>query len=110
MHSLRLEYQRKRDVFLDALAKHTPPEFVSSTPAQAGMFQWLDVHVSSHPRYDGKNENELLDQLVKKLVHNNVLLMPAAVFSVPVPGRDGSDGLHFLRATVCRIQRCTHSC
>jgi aromatic amino acid aminotransferase I len=100
VHSLRLEYQRKRDLFLDALTKHTPSAYVSSTPAQAGMFQWLDVHVKSHSRYDGSNASVLLDELVRELVENNVLLMPAAVFSVPEPGVDNSEDLHFLRATV----------
>ncbi|WRT70459.1 uncharacterized protein IL334_007457 [Kwoniella shivajii] len=52
MWGVRLEYQKKRDYFLDKLAIHVSSELVSTVPCGAGMFQWLRVDLSSHPRYN----------------------------------------------------------
>nr|XP_019008024.1 uncharacterized protein I206_07192 [Kwoniella pini CBS 10737]OCF46805.1 hypothetical protein I206_07192 [Kwoniella pini CBS 10737] len=51
MWGVRLEYQLKRDFFLDKLNEYVPKDLVTTVPCGAGMFQWLKVEVSSHPRY-----------------------------------------------------------
>ncbi|WWC88356.1 uncharacterized protein L201_003266 [Kwoniella dendrophila CBS 6074] len=51
MWGVRLEYQHKRDYFLDNLNEYVPKELVTTVPCGAGMFQWLRVDVTSHPRY-----------------------------------------------------------
>nr|XP_018259932.1 uncharacterized protein I303_08004 [Kwoniella dejecticola CBS 10117]OBR82090.1 hypothetical protein I303_08004 [Kwoniella dejecticola CBS 10117] len=48
---VRLEYQLKRDYFLDKLNEYVPKDLVTTVPCGAGMFQWLRVEVASHPRY-----------------------------------------------------------
>ncbi|KAK6906722.1 hypothetical protein I203_100709 [Kwoniella mangroviensis CBS 8507] len=51
MWGVRLEYQNKRDYFLDRLNEYVPTNLVSTVPCGAGMFQWLRVDLTSHPRY-----------------------------------------------------------
>ncbi|KAK8846884.1 hypothetical protein IAR55_005974 [Kwoniella newhampshirensis] len=51
MWGVRLEYQQKRDFFLDKFAEYVPSEFVTTVPCGAGMFQWLKVDLTSHLRY-----------------------------------------------------------
>ncbi|KAL7424089.1 hypothetical protein Q5752_001674 [Cryptotrichosporon argae] len=48
---VRLEYQHKRDFFLDKLALYVPAELVSTVPCGGGMFQWLRISVDKHARY-----------------------------------------------------------
>lgn len=102
--SVRLEYERKRDFFLDALARHAPGELVTTRPALAGMFQWLRVDIERHPRFtsvDGHtNTLELTDKLSTALIDAGVLVIPARLFHVPLPDVDQSDRLNYFRATV----------
>ncbi|WVQ95770.1 hypothetical protein IAU59_002869 [Kwoniella sp. CBS 9459] len=51
MWSVRLEYQQKRDYFLDRLGQYVPEDLVTTVPCGGGMFQWLKVNVAAHPRY-----------------------------------------------------------
>nr|XP_019051283.1 hypothetical protein I302_01732 [Kwoniella bestiolae CBS 10118]OCF30213.1 hypothetical protein I302_01732 [Kwoniella bestiolae CBS 10118] len=51
MWGVRLEYQNKRDYFLDRLNEYVPKDLVTTVPCGAGMFQWLRVDLTSHPRY-----------------------------------------------------------
>ncbi|WWD22194.1 hypothetical protein CI109_106685 [Kwoniella shandongensis] len=51
MWGVRLEYQAKRDFFLDKFREFVPSDLVSTTPCGAGMFQWLKVEVTKHPRF-----------------------------------------------------------
>ncbi len=39
IQAVRLEYEMKRNFFLDTLAKHVPTDLVSTIPAGGGMFQ-----------------------------------------------------------------------
>ncbi|WVR08403.1 hypothetical protein IAU60_005458 [Kwoniella sp. DSM 27419] len=59
MWGVRLEYQEKRDFFLDKLAEHVPNDLVTTVPCGGGMFQWLKVDVSSHPRYRSAPNQEV---------------------------------------------------
>ena len=49
--AVRLEYQMKRDFFLDCVAKYWDPQLVSTKPCGGGMFQFLEISINSHPRY-----------------------------------------------------------
>ena len=50
VRSLRKEYERRRDVFLDAFESEVASTgLASAEPPQAGMFVWVDVHIRQHP-------------------------------------------------------------
>lgn len=131
MYAVRLEYQMKRDYFIDCLAKYCDPNLVSTKACGAGMFQFLQINIQSHPRYTctrivalpeiashtasrpfvgvehgeyTTNTGELMDELWQFLVNESqVLLMPARFFLVERPGVDQTDRLNFFRATVSRL-------
>ncbi|WOO77834.1 L-tyrosine:2-oxoglutarate aminotransferase atrD [Vanrija pseudolonga] len=105
---VRLEYQRKRDYFLDKLAEYAPKDLVSTVPALGGMFQWLEVAIEKHPRFertvvDGvekTNTQELTDELWNFILEQgNVLVMPARLFQVVAPNGDESARSNKFRAT-----------
>ncbi|KAK4689309.1 hypothetical protein P7C73_g797, partial [Tremellales sp. Uapishka_1] len=128
MWAVRLEYQMKRDYFIDCLAKYCDPNLVSTRPCGGGMFQFLDINIKSHPRYSRTrlvspnnlpdkvatrkqfigtenggfttNTSDLMDELWQYLVDEaEVLLMPARLFLVERPGVDQTDRVNFFRAT-----------
>lgn len=100
LHALRLSYEAKRDFFLDAFYAHVPQDLISTTPARGGMFQWLHVDLERHPRYDGSNTRELIDELAESLMDAGVLVMPARLFVVEsVPGERNDGKLAAFRAT-----------
>ncbi|KAK4688974.1 hypothetical protein P7C73_g1142, partial [Tremellales sp. Uapishka_1] len=49
--AVRLEYELKRNFFLDSFAKYVNPAQASTVPCQAGMFQWIAIDVASHPQF-----------------------------------------------------------
>lgn len=94
--SLRKEYQRRRDVFLESFEREVASTgYASADPPQAGMFVWIDVHVRQHPRYrcdvrdhEGAiartNVPELMDELFERCLDAGLVVMPASVFVAPV--------------------------
>lgn len=100
LHALRLTYEGKRDVFVDAFRAHVPAGLVATAPARGGMFQWLRVDLAQHPRYDGANARQLVDELAERLMDAGVLVMPARLFAVEEAGaRTGDARLAAFRAT-----------
>lgn len=97
IHGVRLAYQTKRDVFLDAFGQHVPQDLVSTQPAMGGMFQWLAVNLNKTPRYNGRNARELIDELAERLMDEGVLVLPARLFLTGEPSEDGK--LAAFRAT-----------
>lgn len=93
--SLRKEYQRRRDVFLDAFEREVASTgYASAEPPQAGMFVWIDVHIRDHPRYRcdirdtptsmaRTNVPELMDELFESCLDAGLVVMPASVFVTP---------------------------
>ncbi len=93
--SLRKEYQRRRDLFLDIFAREVSSTgFASADPPQAGMFVWVDVHVRKHPRYrcdirdsEGSiartNVPELMEELFERCLDGGLVVMPASIFVAP---------------------------
>lgn len=100
LHALRLSYEAKRDTFLDAFHEHVPQDLVSTVPARGGMFQWLQVDLEKHPRFNGDNTRELIDELAESLMDAGVLVMPARLFVIESkPGERNDLTLAAFRAT-----------
>ncbi|PSS31065.1 hypothetical protein PHLCEN_2v2397 [Hermanssonia centrifuga] len=118
--SLRKEYQRRRDLFLDIFAREVSSAgFASADPPQAGMFVWIDVHVRKHPRYrcdirdsEGSiartNVPELMEELFERCLDSGLVVMPASIFVAPTspqvskildPEDPIQDRVNFLRTT-----------
>ncbi|KAI3323536.1 PLP-dependent transferase [Xylariaceae sp. AK1471] len=72
MH-LRSEYTRRRDALLDACEKHLPKEVVSWTPPAAGMFHWLHVDPTRHPRAGQKTILEIEEDIFDSCIERGVL-------------------------------------
>lgn len=95
VRSLRKEYQRRRDHFLDIFHKEVASTgLASAEPPQAGMFVWIDVHIRHHPRYrvdirdaEGStartNVPELMDELFERCLDAGLVVMPASIFVAP---------------------------
>jgi aromatic amino acid aminotransferase I / 2-aminoadipate transaminase len=93
--SLRREYQRRRDVFLEHFEQEVAiTGFASAGPPQAGMFVWIDVHIEKHPRYRRDirdtlksrartNVPELMEELFERCLESGLVVMPASVFVPP---------------------------
>ncbi|KAI0705929.1 pyridoxal phosphate-dependent transferase [Cytidiella melzeri] len=94
--SLRREYQRRRDIFLDHFSKEVASTgYASAEPPQAGMFVWIDVHVKKHPRYTCEfrdtlkspkrtNVPELMNELFERCLDAGLVVMPASIFVAPM--------------------------
>lgn len=93
---LRKEYQRRRDLFLSHFeAEVASTGYASAEPPQAGMFIWIDVHMSKHPRYRCShildstdsmartNISQLTEELFERCLDAGVVVMPASIFVPP---------------------------
>lgn len=95
VRSLRKEYQRRRDYFLNLFYQEVARTGFASTDApEAGMFIWMKVHLEKHPRFktgiqstDGSNAKtnteELMDELFERILDGGVVVMPASIFMTP---------------------------
>ena len=93
--SLRKQYQRRRDVFLEHFHREVASTGLASTePPEAGMFVWTEVHIDRHPRFrtdvrDAErktprtNTPELMDELFERCLDAGLVVMPASVFAAP---------------------------
>ena len=102
INSLCIDYQRRRDLFLDVFRKKMGScPYASAASPSAGMFIWIEVHYEHHPRYcnfaqengkgSGLNIESLNDQLFQRIFDKGVVIMPAKTFAVlentDVPGQ-----------------------
>ncbi|SCV04565.1 LAME_0H19438g1_1 [Lachancea meyersii CBS 8951] len=81
---LRVEYNEKRDVAIDALHKYLPetPIFHVNPPI-AGMFFTISIDTSKHPEFASKylSKPELVEQAIyEKMIESGVLIVPGAWF------------------------------
>jgi len=118
--SLRKEYQRRRDLFLEYFEQEVASTgYASAEPPQAGMFVWIDVHMKRHPRYRcdirdtaqsfaRTNVPELVNELFERCLDAGLVVMPASIFVAPISeslselvDRDDpiQDRVNFLRTT-----------
>lgn len=96
---IRAEYTRRRDIIVNACEKYLPTEVASWAPPQAGMFHWIKVDLTKHPKYhQGINQEEFLDieeTVFLAGVEQGVLLARGSWFRA----EKGSDQALFLRTT-----------
>ena len=95
IRSLRLEYQRRRDLFMRAFLRDVASTGVASADyPEAGMFVWIKVDIERHPRYrtgiqgtDGSmartNTAQLMEELFERCLDGGLVVMPASVFATP---------------------------
>lgn len=101
------EYAKRRDYMVDALRKEFENEdlqegeegeyviitqrhpLISFVPPMAGMFLWIRIALETHPKYDGSNSIELMDELWERLaVNEDLLVAPGRVFAANDQNRD----------------------
>ncbi|KAI0797535.1 L-tyrosine:2-oxoglutarate aminotransferase [Abortiporus biennis] len=107
VRSLRAEYQRRRNYFLDLFHREVARTgFASANAPEAGMFVWIRVHIEKHPRFrhdllalneetessgntkvdltaPRTNTEELMEELFEKCLDAGLVIMPASVFVAP---------------------------
>ncbi|CCM00523.1 uncharacterized protein FIBRA_02557 [Fibroporia radiculosa] len=114
VRSLRDEYQRRRDFFLDLFAREVGVTGLASAgPCEAGMFIWARIHVERHARYQkvrsvtGARTNckELMEEVFERCVEAGLLVMPASVFMLETDAKYADaqdpidDRLNYFRLT-----------
>ncbi|OBZ66803.1 Aromatic amino acid aminotransferase C56E4.03 [Grifola frondosa] len=121
VRSMRAEYQRRRDLFMNIFTRTVGNTgWASASPPDAGMFVWIRVNVELHSRYrrvctgkimDGPqsctrtNVPQLMQELFERCMDNGLIIMPASIFALKaLPEYDGAndrieDRSNFLRAT-----------
>ena len=94
--SLRAEYQRRRDYFLELFEREivrVAPGLATPGRPQAGMFVWTRINLERHPRYrvsgtskrgvPRTNCKELMEELFESCLNGGLVVMPASVFALP---------------------------
>ncbi|THH29080.1 hypothetical protein EUX98_g5108 [Antrodiella citrinella] len=116
VRSLRLEYQRRRDVFMRAFLRDVASTGLASADfPEAGMFVWIKVDIERHPRYrtgvqtEGSlaktNVAQLMEELFERCLDGGLVVMPASIFVTPASLKVScaehpvEDRLNFLRTT-----------
>ncbi|KAF9960823.1 Aromatic/aminoadipate aminotransferase 1 [Mortierella alpina] len=94
--NVRKEYLERSQHLQACYRKHVNPRLASFVKPSAGMFLWIKIHVEHHPKYGTVSDSELMLELFKKCVGNNVLMVPGWQFSCkPKPtGADPADLLN----------------
>lgn len=97
VRSLRDEYQRRRDLFLEIFAREVAPlNLVDASEPEAGMFVWTRIHVERHPRFRRErgatkgartNCRQLMEELFELCLDNGLVVMPAWVFALPTDSK-----------------------
>ncbi|EJD53205.1 L-tyrosine:2-oxoglutarate aminotransferase [Auricularia subglabra TFB-10046 SS5] len=120
--SLRNEYQRRRNHFMQLLELHVlSTGYAKTYLPESGMFFWIEVLIDKHPRYESApvangastngtagqtrdNTLELMDECAEFVFDSGLAVMPAATFAIlPSYRRLSADtsmqGLNHFRAT-----------
>jgi aromatic amino acid aminotransferase I len=102
MH-IRLEYTKRRDVMMAACETYLPKDVVSWVPPAAGMFHWLQVDYTKHPRWqDGsKTLDEIEEDIFQACVRHGTLLMKGGWFCADKIAKRNT---MFFRATYAAAQ------
>ncbi|KAI0371670.1 PLP-dependent transferase [Pilatotrama ljubarskyi] len=119
VRSLRDEYHRRRDLFLDLFEREVASTgLAKASPPEAGMFLWIRVEIERHPRYRADlrrlsgdstaartNVAQLMEELFERCLDSGLVIMPASIFALSAdPKYDDvedpvEDRLNYLRAT-----------
>lgn len=78
---IRMEYTSRRDAILDACERHLPKDIVSWVPPMAGMFHWMEIDYTKHPKYPEMSMDEIEDEIFLKNVDYGTLLMKGSFFN-----------------------------
>lgn len=97
---IRAEYTRRRDIIVSACEQHLPSSVASWVPPAAGMFHWINIDASQHPKYDPENRSfeklqELEESIFLAAVAKGVLCSRGSWFRA----QKGTDTLLFFRTT-----------
>ncbi|KAK9330239.1 pyridoxal phosphate-dependent transferase [Lipomyces starkeyi] len=95
--NLRAEYTSRRNALLVAMDKFLPRGVCDWVVPSAGMFVWLHVDHTKHPRKDNGIEAVEME-LFEAGIDNKVLILPGAWFKVNQDARDV-----FFRATFASV-------
>ncbi|KZT71375.1 PLP-dependent transferase [Daedalea quercina L-15889] len=125
VRSLRDEYQRRRDLFLNIFEREVAPlGLVRASVPEAGMFVWTQINVERHPRFRREgggaegpctNCRQLMEELFEVCLDNGLVVMPAWVFALPTdPKYDGpensiEDRMHYFRLTFAGTEEAMES-
>jgi len=107
LRGLGFEYTKRRDYMVKAFHKEFGVDeadeveeggyvvvsqrkaLISFVPPMAGMFLWIRIWVELHPRYDGNNSIELMEELWKRIaVSEDLLIAPGRLFAASDEQRD----------------------
>ncbi|KAF9927957.1 hypothetical protein FBU30_002745 [Linnemannia zychae] len=79
--NVRTEYLKRSQFLQNALLTRMNPKYASFIAPSAGMFIWIKIHLDQHPRHKTVKDSELMLELFRKCVENNVLMVPGWQFS-----------------------------
>ncbi|KAK9365216.1 pyridoxal phosphate-dependent transferase [Lipomyces kononenkoae] len=95
--NLRAEYTNRRNALLNAMDKYLPREVCNWVVPSAGMFVWINVDYTKHPRRDNGVEAVEME-IFEAGIENKVLILPGAWFKVNMEARNV-----FFRATFASV-------
>ncbi|KAF7519277.1 hypothetical protein PCG10_010139 [Penicillium crustosum] len=78
---IRNEYTDRRDFMIRACERYLPRTIASWEPAQAGMFQWLEVDWTKHPDAKIKSARQIEEEIWLKAISNGALVACGSWFS-----------------------------
>ena len=117
---LRNEYERKRNFFFKTFQREIGVHgFASTNLPIAGMFFFIKIHVTRHPRFVQTdpmpqkglktNTRELLEELFNICFNNSLLIMPGVLFALqptdPSVAEQASSEDHILDVSICPKHR-----
>ncbi|KAK9239932.1 pyridoxal phosphate-dependent transferase [Lipomyces kononenkoae] len=95
--NLRAEYTNRRNALLRAMDKYLPREVCNWVVPSAGMFVWINVDYTKHPRRDNGIE-AVETELFEAGIDKKVLILPGTWFKVNSVARNV-----FFRATFASV-------
>jgi aromatic amino acid aminotransferase I / 2-aminoadipate transaminase len=93
---LRMDYTARRNVMLAACEQYLPKDVVSWALPVAGIFYWLRLDHTKHPRYPQKSLEEIEEEIFHAIIQQKTLLMKGSWFR---PAREKKLQGIFFRAT-----------
>jgi aromatic amino acid aminotransferase I len=78
--NLKVNYTKRRNTLLAACDTELPRDLVTWTPPLAGMFLWLKLDLSKHPRYPERSILELEDEIFHAALESGVLCAKGSWF------------------------------
>lgn len=99
---LRKSYTAKRDAAMDFVEKYIPKEVATWSPPTAGMFFWIKVDSSKHPKY-ANNPEQLETDLYDIGLTHGALLVPGHWFLIKEKDYAPKDASIYFRGTFAAV-------